>query len=163
MNRRVSIDLRCGRDEETSTRSLGDAEHVESSHDVRLDGFDPVVLVEDRRSGTGEVVDLVDLEKERLRDIMSNILKARVVQPLRDVLFPTTEAVIHTNHFISLILHETVNEVGTNETAATSDENTLLITVDTAFIQYDFRLFYRLGSGRFVFNLFILVDATFSI
>ena len=47
--------------------ALCEPEHIDRAHHVRLNGFDRIVLVMDRRRRTGEIVDLIDLEQYRLR------------------------------------------------------------------------------------------------
>lgn len=53
----VTVDLGGRGDEESGLGSLGETEHVERTHERRLDGLDGVVLVVRRRSRAGEVVD----------------------------------------------------------------------------------------------------------
>jgi hypothetical protein len=53
----VTVDFRGRGDEESSLGSLGKTEHVEGTHERRLDGLDGVVLVVRRGSRAGKVVD----------------------------------------------------------------------------------------------------------
>ena len=53
----VTVDLRGRGDEESSLGSLGETEHVEGTHERRLDGLDGVVLVVRWGCRAGEMVD----------------------------------------------------------------------------------------------------------
>jgi hypothetical protein len=96
----VSVDLGGGGDEESSLGSLGETKHVEGTHERSLDGLDGVVLVVRGRCGTGQVVDLylvsldfgisqdkltVDLDEERLDNIVSDHLEVGVTDPVGDL------------------------------------------------------------------------------
>lgn len=54
----VTVNLGRRRNEESGLGSLGETEHVERTHERRLDGLDGVVLVVRGRGRAGEVVDL---------------------------------------------------------------------------------------------------------
>jgi hypothetical protein len=96
----VSVDLGGGGDEESSLGSLGETKHVEGTHERSLDGLDGVVLVVRGGCGTGQVVDLylvsldfgisqdkltVDLDEERLDNIVSDHLEVGVTDPVGDL------------------------------------------------------------------------------
>lgn len=57
MNFWVAIYLRGGGDEETRFNTLGEAKHVERTHERGLDGLDSIELIVRRRGRAGEVVD----------------------------------------------------------------------------------------------------------
>ena len=95
----VAVDLGGRGDEEASLGTLGKTEHVHGTEEGRLEGLDSVVLVVGRRGGAGEVVNFcgsarvnaeadeltVDLDQERVDDIVSDHLKVGVSNPVRDL------------------------------------------------------------------------------
>ena len=54
----VAVDLGRGGNEETSLCAFGKTQHVEGTHERRLDGLDGVELVVGRRRRAGKMVDL---------------------------------------------------------------------------------------------------------
>ena len=81
----VTVDLGSGRDQEPSLGPLGESEHVHGTHERGLDGLDRVVLVVRGRGGTGQVVDLVDLDEEGLDDVVPDHLEVGVTDPVGDL------------------------------------------------------------------------------
>lgn len=67
--------VRCRRQEEPGARALCQAQHVERSNEGRFSCFDGIVLVMHRGCGAGQVVYLVDLQLDGIRDVMPNELK----------------------------------------------------------------------------------------
>ncbi len=66
------------------------------------------------------MVDLVDLEQERLDDVVSNELEPRVTEMVHHVLFSSGEEVIDDDHAVAT-LDQTVDEVGPDETGTACD------------------------------------------
>ncbi len=80
MHHWIAIDLGRRRLQDPRTHALGKTEHVDSTHDRRLDGLHGVVLIVNRRRRTSKVVDLVHLEEYRLSHVMTQQLEARIVE-----------------------------------------------------------------------------------
>ena len=55
------------------------------------------------RSGASEVVDLVDLEPDRLRDVVANQLEVGELQQVFDVGFLAGKEIIETNDVVALL------------------------------------------------------------
>ena len=91
---RISIYLGCGRLKDLGLRSFRQTEHVESTENRGLGGLDRVILIKHGRSGTSEVVDLVDLRPIWLSDIMTDELKARMSNKVPDILLGTAVEII---------------------------------------------------------------------
>lgn len=85
----------------------------------RLDG---VVLVMDWGGGTGEVIDLVDLEQDRLDDIVPDELEPGVAEQMNEVVLPAGEEVVHNDDIVAPS-DQLVDEVASNETGAASDDD----------------------------------------
>ena len=59
---------------------MGDAKHV------RLNGADRVELIMDRRRGAGEIVNLIDLQIDRMNDVVPDRFKPGMIEERTDVL-----------------------------------------------------------------------------
>ena len=62
----------------------------------RLDG---VVLIVNRRCGTGEIIDLIDFQIDRERDVMSNTLEAFVVEEMLDIEARSSKEIVQADDF----------------------------------------------------------------
>ena len=71
-----------------------------------LGGLHRVVLVVDRRSRAGEVVDLVDLQEERVRHVVPNQLEVRPLEQVHDVELLAREEVVEANDSDALTLRQ---------------------------------------------------------
>ena len=71
--------------ENADSKALGEAEQVDRAMDRRLGRLDGIVLVMDRRGGTGEVVDFVDFDEQREGDVVAHQLEFRVGEEVRDI------------------------------------------------------------------------------
>ena len=85
VNLGITVNLGSGRDQEPSLGPLGQSEHVHGAHERGLDGLDRVVLVVRGRGGTGEMVNLVDLDEEGLDDVVPDHFKVGVTDPVGDL------------------------------------------------------------------------------
>jgi hypothetical protein len=65
-----------------------------------LDGLNRVVLVMDRRSGTGQVVDLVHLDIQGEIDVMPKQLESAMVEQVRDPVPGGRVKIVHTQDFM---------------------------------------------------------------
>ena len=70
----------------------------------------------------GEVVNLIHLNIERLRDVVPDELEVRIAQEVGDVLFAAGEQIVHADDFI-LLFQQAFTEVGTEEPGSASDED----------------------------------------
>jgi hypothetical protein len=57
----------------------------------------------DRRGGTREVVDLVNLEQDRFSHIVPDELKSVVVQQVKDVFLSPGKKIVKTNNFVAFV------------------------------------------------------------
>ncbi len=66
------------------------------------------------------MVNLVDLHKQRLDDIVANELKARVILEVVNVALLTAEQVVHTDDRVAHA-EQTVDQVGANKASTASN------------------------------------------
>ena len=67
--------------------------------------------------------DAVDLQLDRLGDIVADQFEAWMSHPLGNIGFPAREVVIEADHFLARF-HLAIAEMGAKETSATGDEIT---------------------------------------
>lgn len=85
MDGRVAVDLTGGGDQNATGDPLCKAQHVDRSHGVRLDRLNRIEHVVRRTGRTGQVVDLIYLDVQRIDDVMVEELKVGVADPVGDV------------------------------------------------------------------------------
>src|SRR6185312_765798 len=86
-----------------SSHSLCQSQHVDHAHHTGLHRFHRVVLIVDWRSRTREVIDLIDLEKNRLDNVVAKQLKARIIEQRQNILAPSREKVVEANYLVTFI------------------------------------------------------------
>eukprot|EP00197_Chlamydomonas_leiostraca_P003887 CAMPEP_0202867288 /NCGR_PEP_ID=MMETSP1391-20130828/9101_1 /ASSEMBLY_ACC=CAM_ASM_000867 /TAXON_ID=1034604 /ORGANISM="Chlamydomonas leiostraca, Strain SAG 11-49" /LENGTH=416 /DNA_ID=CAMNT_0049547319 /DNA_START=82 /DNA_END=1333 /DNA_ORIENTATION=+ len=104
---RVAVHLAGGGDEEASLAALCHAQHVQGAQEGCLGSLDGVPLVVHRGGWARQVIDLVDFQLDRLRDIVTDELKVRLVQKMCNVVLAASEEVVHADHIVPLA-HEEV-------------------------------------------------------
>ena len=87
-----------------------------------LGGLDRIVLVIDRRGGTGEVVDFVDLGPVGLAHVVSDNLKVRTPDQVPHVLFRAGIEVVQTDHVVAFV-HQPFAQVGADKARTTSHKD----------------------------------------
>jgi hypothetical protein len=118
----ISIDLRGGGLEDTGFHPLSQAQAVDRPDHGGLHRLDGVVLVVRGGSWAGEVVDAVNLELERVDDVVAHELEAGIADEMLDIRLATSEEIIETDDFMSL-LDKTVAEMGTKESGSAGNQD----------------------------------------
>ena len=90
--------------------ALGEAEHVHRANDRCLHRLDGVVLVVHRRRRARHVVDLVNLDKELLCDVVADDLKVGLANQVGDVVLLRGKEVIH-RHYVMPLVHQPTAKV----------------------------------------------------
>ena len=98
----VAVNLGGGGLEDPGLYPLGQSQHVDGPHDAGLDGLDRVVLVVDGRGRTGQVVDPVHLQKDRLGDVVADQLECGVVQEMDDIPLAPGKEIVEAEHLMSI-------------------------------------------------------------
>ncbi len=78
------------------------------------------------------MVNLIHLQHDRFNHIVDDQLEVRVSQPVSHVALTSGEHVVHHNHLVACD-HQAVDQVTSDETRATRDENTHPLTVRKDF------------------------------
>ena len=60
------------------------------------------MLVVDRRGRAGQIVDLVDLDKERKGHVVAHELEARIAEEMLDVLLGAGEKIVEAENFVPI-------------------------------------------------------------
>ena len=101
MDQRIAVNFRCRCLQNARVNTLRHSEHVDHSHHARLHRLHGIILVMNGRCGTGEIVDLIDLEQDRLGHIMTDELELFIVEKMDDVLLSSGEKIVEANNFIT--------------------------------------------------------------
>src|SRR5690348_6361444 len=75
-----------------------------------------------RRSGTCQVVDLVDLDEERKGDVVAQQLEIRLIQQVCDVVALTGVEIVDAQDFMPLC-NQALAQVASKEARSTSDQD----------------------------------------
>ncbi len=94
---------------------------IAPSTDV-LVGFDGVVLIMARRGGAGQVVDFVNLQQDRLGNIVADELEIRPAQQMRDVDLLAGEEVVEADHVVPFI-DQPLAQMRTQKSGAAGDQD----------------------------------------
>ena len=94
MDLRIAVNLRGGSLEDPGLHPLGQPQRVDRAHDAGLDRLDRVVLVMDGRCRTGQVVDLIDFEVDRVDDVVTDAFEMGISQEMADVVLAAGEKIV---------------------------------------------------------------------
>ena len=123
MDRGVAVHLAGAGLKDPGVHALGQTEHVDRAHHRRLGRLDRVKLVVRRRGGAGQVVDLVDLELERVDHVVAHQLEVGAAVEVGNVALAAGKKVIEANDVVA-VFEQAVAEVGTQKAGAAGDKNT---------------------------------------
>ena len=128
MYSRVSIDFAGRRLKYLAFEPFGKPEDIDGAMNGGLCRLDRVMLIMNRRGGTGQIVDFIDLHIERKRHIMPHELEARVIVKLVDIALGTGKEIVGTKNFVPL-LEQSVDQMRTDETGAAGNQDALSAVV----------------------------------
>lgn len=146
----IPINLTRARKQELSTNSLRKSQHIKCSHHICFvnltvkdhnsqifkqvfrnknilnlrkkgyNGLDGIIFIMNRGSGASKVIDLINLQQNRLNDVVSNELKPRVPKMMNQIIFPPREEIVNHDDLIASI-NQLINQMATNEPGPTGD------------------------------------------
>ena len=103
MHSGIAVHLRSRSLQDLGLHPLGEAEHVDGADDADLGGLHRIELVVHGRGGTGEIVDLVDLDIERERNVVPQYLETRVIEQARHIVAPPGKVVVDGEHVVAFV------------------------------------------------------------
>jgi hypothetical protein len=124
MQGRVAIDLGGRGLKDPGLEALGEAQHVDRADDAGLGGLHRIELIVDRRGRAGEVVDLVDLDKQRMGDVVAHRLEMRHPQQRGEIVLAAGEVVVDAQHVVALG-NEALAQMRAEKSGAAGDQNAL--------------------------------------
>ena len=107
MGQRVTVDLAGRRLKDAGAAPLGEVEHVDRAVNGGLHGLHRIVLVMNRAGRTGQIENPVDLEPQRLGDVVPNELEIRLAEQAGDIGLAAREKIVEADHVVTL-RHQTV-------------------------------------------------------
>lgn len=116
----IAVHFGCAGDEHLGADAFRQPQHVDRAHRVGLDGLHRIVHIMGWRCRTGQVIDLVHLDEQRIDNVVMNELEVLVAQPMLDVAFATGEKIVCHDDFMALH-HQLVDEMRTDEAGAARD------------------------------------------
>jgi hypothetical protein len=97
---------------------------------IHLGRLNRIVLVMDRGRGTGEVIDLVHLDKERKGDIMAEKLKVRVPHQVDDISLRPRIEIVDAEDIAAVTKKILVlAEMGPQESGSAGHQNTNVVLI----------------------------------
>ena len=87
-------------------------------------GLDRVVLIVSGRSGTGKIVDFIDLEKDWLSHIVSDQFEVRVRKQVDDIFLLAGEEIVQTDHIVAP-LNEPIAQVRAEKSSSAGNQYAL--------------------------------------
>jgi hypothetical protein len=118
----IAVDFRGRSLKDPGFDPLGQAEAIDRTHHGCFGRLDRIVLVVGRRGRAGQVVNAVDLEFERVNNIMADQFEARMTEKMFDVLFAPGEKIVHTKD-VMLLGNEAVAKVRPEKPSPPGDKN----------------------------------------
>src|SRR5436190_13276465 len=103
MDQRVAVNFACRSLQNTRLYAFCQPEHIDHTHYTGLNGFDWIVLVVNWRSGTGKIIDLIDLEHYRFGHVVTNQFEILTVKKVRNILLAAGEKVVEADDLVALV------------------------------------------------------------
>ena len=122
---RITIHFRCGGLQNLRFQTLGKTQHIDCPVHACLRRLYRVMLVMDRRGRAGEIVNLVDLQIERERDVVPDHLEMFVIEQLLDVASSAGKEIIDTNHHCA-ISEQALAKMRAKKASAAGNKNAFL-------------------------------------
>src|SRR5438876_2877969 len=122
MHVRIAVDLARRRLKNLRLGPLGEPEHIDGAVHAGLGCLYRIELVMDRGSGTREVVDLVDLDMQGKRDVVTRELEAGVVEQRQHVVARAGEEVVDAKNVMAA-LEQALTQMRSEETGTARHEN----------------------------------------
>ena len=123
MNLRIAVHLgrRCL--EDLRAGALRKAQQVDCADHAGLGGLNRIALIVDRRGRAGKVVNFIDLDVQRERDVVAHELEPRLPMQVVHVVLGAGEQVVYAQNVMAS-LDQPVAKMGADEAGAAGDENT---------------------------------------
>ena len=124
MDLRIAVDFTGRCLEYLGPRPLGEAEHIDSAMHTGFGRLDRIVLVVDRRCGTGQVIYFIYFNVQWKRHVMAHQFEIGFVQQISYVVLRPGKQIVHTDQVMSL-LHQAPTEMGAQKSGAACNQDPL--------------------------------------
>jgi hypothetical protein len=91
--------------------------------DIDLGRLDRIVLVMDRRGGTGEIINFIHLDVQGKGDVVAEEFKIGILLEVDDIVLDPCIKIVHAKDIIALF-YEMLAEMGTEKTGPPGDQDT---------------------------------------
>jgi hypothetical protein len=124
----VTIDFRGRGLKDLCLEPFRESQHVDGAMDIHLGRLYRIVLVMDRRGGTGKIINFIHFYVQGKGDVLAEELKIGILQEVNDISLDSCIKIVHTKDIIALF-YEMIAEVRTEKTGASGNQGTNLILV----------------------------------
>jgi len=102
MDCRVAIDFAGGGLKDLGLDPLGNAQHVDSPHDVGLYGFDRVILIVDGGRGTGQIIYLIHFKEYGMNQVVAYQFKIGPADEMTDISLVAGKEIVQAEDFMAI-------------------------------------------------------------
>ena len=110
MHLRIAIHLARTGQEQPSTHTACQPQHVVSAEKAGLGSFDRIELVMNGRCRACQVPNAITFQTDRIGNVVPDQFKPGMTDPLADVAFAASEVVVEANHLLPG-LHQAINQM----------------------------------------------------
>ena len=122
MNLGVAVDLAGRGLQDLGPASLGHAQHIDRADDRGLQRLDRIELIVARRGGTGEIVDLINFQPDRMDDVVPDQLEVWLAEQMADIGLLAREEIVEANDIMPL-RNQPFAEMGAEKPGSAGHEN----------------------------------------
>src|SRR3954468_23870963 len=102
MHYRIAVHLGGRGLQDLGFETLAQSQHIDRADHAGLGRLYWIELIRDRRGRTGEIIDLVHFDKQRVRYIMPHRLEMRVAEQDGDVVLTSGEVIVDAEYVVTL-------------------------------------------------------------
>jgi hypothetical protein len=103
MHGRVPVNLAGGSLQDSCASLARKVEHVDRAQHIGANRAHGIGLVLHRRGGAGEIVDLIDVDRERSGHVMRHGCESRLSDEVPDILHPAGQLVVRTDDLMPVL------------------------------------------------------------
>jgi len=118
----IAIDLACRGLKDATFKPFGKSKHIDRTVHRRLGGLHGIMLVMDGRGRTSEIVDLVDLDIDRERYVMSHQFETGVSMQMLNISLGTRKEIVHAKDVMP-VRQKSIDQMRAQKSGAAGDEN----------------------------------------
>ena len=128
VNGRIAVNLRGACLKNFGAQPLGETKHIDGTMHASLGGLYRVVLVMNGTRRTGQIVNLINFDVQRKRDVVTHQLKALMSDEVVNVSLGSCEEVIQTDDVVP-VRQQAITKVAAKKACAARNKNSFRCVV----------------------------------